>query len=332
MIILKKYLFRNDDTGESGGGEAVLDRGDDLEPKVVAAAEPEGTDPASKALIADLKLEKAPPADDKGDDKGDEKDDDKDEDDKRKGARIPLDRHEKILAKERAARTELEGKLAEYQRGGQVAAINADITALETSVVKLEKEYATALVDGEIDKATAIMVEIRKAERDMSEAKSDMKIEAAEARATERARYNVTLERIEASYPTLNPDHEDFNAELMGEVAELKSAYESRGRTPTAALQKAVDLLIGAETAKQKDATTVTPRVAEKDVAAERKAAAVTKTVAAVNKTPPSANRVGLDSDKLGGDLSANDVVKMDQDDFAKLSDSALAKMRGDEL
>lgn len=329
MIILKKYLFRNNDEGESGGSEAVLDRGDDLEPKAAVVVEPEGTDPASKALIADLKLEKTPPADE-GKDEG--KEEDKDEDDKRKGARIPLDRHEKILAKERAARTELETKLAEYQRGGQVAAINADITGLEASVLKLEKEYATALTDGEIDKATAIMADIRKSEREMAEAKSDMKIEAAEARATERARYNVTLERIEGSYTRLNPDHEDFDPELLGEVAELKSAYESRGRTPTAALQKAVDLLLGAETAKQKDATTVTPRVAEKDVAAERKAAAVVKTVAAVNKTPPNANRVGLDSDKLGGDLSANDVVNMSQDDFAKLSDSALAKMRGDEI
>lgn len=324
MTVLLKRLFLNADVGDTGGG-APVDRGDNLEPVVAAAAEPEGTDEASKAVIKDLKLEKE-------DEKEDEEEEGEDKDSKRKNARIPLDRHEKILAKERAARTELEAKLAEYQRGGQVAAINADITTLETSVLKLEKDYATALTDGEIDKATAIMAEIRKAEREMSEAKSDMKIEAAEARATERARYNVTLERIESSYTRLNPDHADFDPELLGEVAELKSAYESRGRTPTAALQKAVDLLLGAETAKQKDATTVTPRVAEKDVAAERKAAAVVKTVAAVNKTPPSANRVGLDSDKLGGDLKAEDVMRMSQDDFAKLSDSALAKMRGDEV
>ena len=76
----------------------------------------------------------------------------------------------------------------------------------------------------------------------------------------------------------------------------------------------------------------VKPRVADKDVAAERKAAAVAKTVEAISKTPPSTTRVGMDSNAMGGDLKAADVLKMTQEDFAKLSDSALAKMRGDEI
>jgi hypothetical protein len=39
-----------------------------------------------------------------------------------------------------------------------------------------------------------------------------------------------------------------------------------------------------------------------------------------------------LDSDKAGGALTAKDVMKLSQDDFGKLSDEMLARMRGDEL
>lgn len=336
MIRLTKHFLLNDEPGAAGGGDPVVDRGDELEPKAApVAAVVDTSDDASKDVKDALKLEKAPPDDDKGDedksddDKGDDKED---KEGKRKDTRVPLDRHTAILNKERAQRAELETKLAQYERGGQIAAVNADITALEESVAKLEKDYATALTDGEIDKATSIMAEIRKADRQITNATSDMRVTAEIARATETARYNVALERVESAYPTLNPDHDDFDSAELVEVAELKSAFELQGKTPTVALQKAVDILLGKETVKQKEAIDVKPRVAEKDVAAERKAAAVTKAVEAVNKTPPNAGRVGLDSDKMGGDLKAEDVLKMSQEDFSKLSDSALAKLRGDEV
>jgi len=39
-----------------------------------------------------------------------------------------------------------------------------------------------------------------------------------------------------------------------------------------------------------------------------------------------------LNSDALGGSLSNVDVMKLDQDAFAKLDEGTLAKLRGDEL
>ena len=94
----------------------------------------------------------------------------------------------------------------------------------------------------------------------------------------------------------------------------------------------AVDKLLGTSTKKQEAAIDTTPRVADKDVAAERKKDAVKKTLDAVGKTPPSTTKVGMDSDKAGGSLTAKDVMKLSQDDFKKLPDDVLARMRGDEL
>ena len=306
--------------GDDGSDTGGTDRGDDFvstedEDEVATATKT----PAGKAA---------------GDD-ADPEDPDADPEaagDKKREQRIPLSRHKDMLEKERTRRADLERQLAQYQRGNDVATLNEDITAAEDSILKMEQDYNELLSDGELKQASALMTKIRQTERSIVEAKSDMKIAAAESRATERARYNLVLERIETAYPQLNEDHEDFDADLMEDVIDLKDAYQRKGLTPTAAMQKAVDKVIGTTNKRQEAVIDTTPRVTTKDVAAERKKAAVSKTMDAVTRTPPSTARVGLDSNKAGGALTASDVIKLSQDDFRQLPDSALAKMRGDEL
>ena len=251
---------------------------------------------------------------------------------KKKDGRIPLSRHKEILEKERATRATLEAQLKQFQQGGKVADLNADITAAETEVLKLEGENAKLLTDGETEKAVAVMSKIRKIERDMTDAKADMKTQAAVSLAVENTRYGVALERIEAAFPQLNPDHDDYDEDLMTDVADLKVTYQRRGMTPTDALQKAVKKLVGTETTKQEAATEVKPQVTTKDVAADRKKAAVEKALDGAKKTPPSTKDVGMDSDKAGGTISAKDVLKMSYKDFSALPEETLARMRGDML
>lgn len=307
------YMAPNEDRGDDLPGDDEVDQ---------AALDAAKADEEAKKLEAELAAKK-----------DEAKDDEEDKDDKKaqKDTRIPLSRHKEILEKEREQRATLEAQLAQYQKGQTIADVNKEITALETSVLKLEKEYAAAIVDGKTDEAAALMSQIRKAERDMAESKSDMKIQAAEIRATERARFNVTLERIESSFPVLNPDHDDYDQTVMDEVVELKDAYQLKGLTPTAALQKAVKLIVGAANTKQEVATTSQPRVNPEQVAAERKAAAVKKTAGAMEKTPPAADKIGESSDKLGGGkVDALAVMKMSQKEFAALNDETLAQLRGD--
>jgi hypothetical protein len=320
--IFNRYMAPAGEGGEGGGG---TDRGDDFIPT--------DDDDVEDAKVVEKDDPKDEVKDDPKDDDAEEEDkEEKDEkaDKKKSPKRIPLDRHEALLNKEREARKEVERQLAQYQNGKAVADINADLTALETKVLGMEKEYTKLLADGEVDKATDLMRDIRRAERQMNEQRSDIKIAEAESRATERARYNISLERVEQAYPVLNPDHEDFDGEMLTDVADLKSTYERKGMTPTDALQKAVKKMLGTETRKQEVATTVTPKVDPKDVAAERKKGAVEKALDTAKKTPPNTARVGMDSDKDGGTISAKDVLKMNYKDFSALSDDQLARMRGD--
>lgn len=322
----RQFVLRKDDAGADAGGGTV-DRGDTLpEPKAPDTA---AADAAAEALAAELAAKDAKKADDADD--ADDAEDDAGK--KKKDSRIPLSRHEAVLNKEREKRADLERQLAQYQTGEQVASINTEITKLEDNVIVLEKEYTKLLAEGKLDEASAKMAEIRKIDRGITETKADMKIQAAEARNVERARYNVALDRIEAAYPTLNPDHGEFDAEIMAEVVELKEAYQLKGLTPTAALQKAVKLMVEPRTTKQEVATTSTPRVSEKDVAAERKADAVAKTAKAITGQPANLGKAGLDSDKMGGGrLDAKAVMNMSQKEFAALNEADLAAMRGDAL
>jgi hypothetical protein len=331
-MLLKKFFRMQRPEGAEGSAGGAPDRGDNFEPtgndtppeKILPDA---AADAAAAELAAQLEAAAEAAAAEADKDKDDDKKGDK------KDTRIPLSRHKEILEKERAARTELETKLAQYQAGNQLADVNAEITAAENNIITMEKEYGQLLTDGEIEKAAALMQKIRTTERQMAEAKSDMKIHAAEIRATERARYNTALERVELAFPTLNPDHADYDEDAMAEVADLKSAYEMKGLTPTAALQKAVKMIVEPRTTKQEMATNTKPNVSEKDVAAARKEAAVDKVVKATAKTPPSLARVGLDGDKLGGGkLDPKSVLNMSQKEFASLNEETLAQMRGDEL
>lgn len=302
------YMAPNEDRGDDLPGEDEVDQ---------AALDAAKAEEEAKKLEAELEAEKKEPK--------------AEDEEKKKDTRIPLSRHKEILEKEREQRATLEAQLAQYQKGQTIAEVNKEITALEQNVLKLEKEYAAAIVDGKTDEAATLMSQIRKAERDMAESKSDMKIQAAEIRATERARYNVALERIESTFPILNPDDDAYDQATMDEVAELKEAYQLKGLTPTAALQKAVKLIVGASNTKQEVATTSQPRVNPEQVAAERKAAAVKKTTEAALKTPPAADKIGEPSDKMGGGkVDAAAVMKMSQKDFAALNDETLAQLRGD--
>lgn len=288
-------------------------------------------------IIPDTPIETEPPeAEQKAEELAaelDEKEEEKAEkEEKKREARIPESRHKAILEKEREKRAELERQLAKYQQGGQIADMNAEITAAENSIVAMDKEHARLLSDGEIDKAAALMQKIRHTERQIAEARSDLKIQAAEIRATERVRFNTALERVEAAFPTLNPDHESFDADLSDEVVDLMEAYKLKGYTPTVSLQKAVKALVEPRTTKQELATTVAPKVSDKDVAAERKASAVGKTRDAVAKTPPRMGAVGVDSEKMGAVLDAQSIMKLSQKDFAKIDADTLARLRGDEL
>lgn len=315
---------------------ADTDRGDDFTPtegpdapKDEPKAEPTTEDKAKVGVTEDDKLEGTTTADEAGTEgEGDATKP------KKKDTRIPLARHEELLAKERERRQTLETELANSRQVATVAATNADIGKSEEKLLALEEEHTKLMTDGDAAAAAKKMGEIRKLERSIIESRAALNTQAAEARAYERVRYDIVCERIEEAYPALNEKHDDFDAEKSAEVVELMQGYLNTGKyTRADALQKAVKMLMPAETTRQTTAVTSDVKVDPAKVAAEKRATdARTKAANAAGQQPPNLAKVGMDSDKMGGKLDATKVIKMSQDDFAKLSDETLASMRGDEL
>lgn len=332
---LHRFFAPTDGEGNDLGG----DRGDNWTP----TDENDHTDLKSKIEKDDSKkddetkaAEEAAAEESKATEESKAAEDEDDKKETKKDTRLPLSRHKEILDAERARREAVERELAKYREGERIAATNEEITAVEEKLVKADADYAKLIADGEMEKAAAKMREIRAMEREVNEKKADMRIAAAEARAVEQVRYDALVDRMEEAYPQLNPQDDNFSKEKTAEVLEMKAAFQATGHTPSQALQRAIKYVMGATTKAQKAATEVTPRV-DADEAAKAKADARAaeqrkKNLDAAEKQPPDLKKVGQDSDKMGGNISAKDVLKMSQEDFAKLDEKTLAKMRGDEI
>lgn len=327
------HSLRDNEGIDNPGGEfqpTPGDRGDEVVDKKPAPPNDE-----EKKLAEEVKTEKKadPP----------KAEDDKEEKEEKKDTRIPLARHKALLESERAEKDKLIARLAQYERGEDLAKTNEDIKEREDKIIELEGEYTKLITDGKPDEAAKVMRQIRTLDREVGHMQTKLASDAAESRAYERARYDTTVERIEEAFPQMapkvddngneNPDHDPAK---IRKVLAVARAYQIDGYTPSKALQEAVkDILGEPKTKKQEVATEVTPRVDEAAVAkAKREEAARQKAAEASNRQPPNAKDIGKDADKLGGDgnLSAADVLKMPYADFSKLDEKTLARLRGDEV
>ena len=307
---------------DSGGG--ATDRGDDFAP----------TDDAGDQTKTEVDLKNPMDEGKTGDTKaaGDEttKTDEENADDKDK-KNIPLSRHKDILAKKVAEIDRLNTELARTRGVEQTKQDTERFAEVETRIEALETEYNKLLADGEIEKATAKMTEIRRMEREVSEHRTMAQAELTQARAVETVRYQTTLERLEQAFPQMNEDSEEYDEELVKEIASLATSFRTTGDSASAALQRAVKYVIRPETKKQETATETKARVDPKDVEKARREQARERNLDAAKRTPPNTSKTGIDNDD-GGVLTADKVMKMSQDAFAKLDEKELERLRGDDI
>jgi hypothetical protein len=176
-----------------------------------------------------------------------------------------------------------------------------------------------------------MMTQIRRKNAELSQITAEPPDAEVMARAVEKVRYDEALDRIEEAYLELNSQSDAFDEDLYQDVVDLMIAGRDRGMSPTKALQRAVQRVMGADGAAQKRATTVTPRVDEAEIANQRRGEAVKRNLDVARRTPPATHRVSA-SDNTGGKLTAEAVMAMSDAEFAKLKEEDLARLRGDTL
>ena len=327
--LLNRYQKQADDDGSDlPGGDA--DYGDDFTPTddgaedVPAAKDDAGDEPAA----ADEDLRAAAEELEEGTEEAKKTGTPK----SGKGKFIPLDRHEKLLKKERARREELEAQLSQSRAGQQMAQANEDLSRVEDELVAMEARYNDLLAEGDTQAAAQLMTQIRRKNAELNSITAAQRDAEVMARAVEKVRFDEALDRIEEAYPELDPNSDEYDEDTYQDVYDLMMAGRQRGLSATKALQRAVARVMGAETTAQKRATTATPRVDENDVASRRRGEAVRRNLDAARRTPPATHRISANNDAAGGALTAKAVMNMSEDDFEKLSDKDLARLRGDVL
>ena len=245
---------------------------------------------------------------------------------KKRNIRIPKSRFDEAQAKARAREQALLEEIDRLKGGQQASATQKAVSDMKSKIDELQDKYEDLILDGKKDEARKIRKQVDAMRENLVEYQTSVKSDAARKAAVDELSYNAQLAGLEAKYPALNPEHEDFDEDRTNEVATLVNAFMKYGTKRSEALAKAVKYVLGAPP-EQKVSD------AGKVLAEQRAKTAREKAAEADKKQPPNSAKVGLDSDKAGkGGEQGIDVMRLSQDKFSKLDEETKAKLRGDEL
>ena len=318
------------DTGGTGSAPPV-DRGDDFTSPLDSAGKGDKLDPEPDADKGDKK-DGAPDLSKEGEETDEERAErEKAEEaaEKAKRIRIPKSRFDEAQAKARQREQALLEEINRLKGGQQAAATTRAVGEMRSKIEELQDKYEDLILDGKKDEARKVRRQVDELREELTEYQTNVKSDAARKAAVEELTYNAQLAGLEAKYPALNPEHEDFDEDKTDEVATLLNAFVKAGQKRADALAKAVKYVLGAPPAAGKGGD----EDKAKELADQRAADARKKAAEANKKQPPNGKDVGLDSDKAGGGKGGDvDVLRLSQDKFAKLDEETKAKLRGDTI
>lgn len=238
---------------------------------------------------------------------------------KDKDIRIPKSRFDAAQAKARERERELLDRLEQVERGRIREETSVNLSAHQDKLEELRNEYEEHLIEGERDAARRVRAQITSMEREVFEYSINEKSDSARRAAIEDLRYDEALDRTEKTFPVLDPRGDQYDEEVVNEVAELMGAFIGRGATRQAAMERAVRYVLGnaEQTSAKAPAQTTRAELARRSAA---KAAA---------SQPQSLGIDGEDHD-MAGIRAAKSVDRMSDKAFREMSEEELARARGD--
>lgn len=244
---------------------------------------------------------------------------------------IPQTRFKEAVDKERGRAAAAEAELKRYREREQQQADAADFEKSQAKVKELLKNHSSLLADGDLDKASEVMEEVLQLRDDMQNARMARQADNARNSAKIEVQYDATVQRLEAEYPEINPDSDSFDEGAVRRVQALVTGLmQSEGKNPAEALQEATDILL--KPAKEAQTPDLRGKPDEEAVqqGMRRQQAQIDKNLKAAEAQPPATDAVGKDHDKTGGPLDADALKAMTFEEFVKVPDEELAKLRGD--
>ena len=180
------------------------------------------------------------------------------------------------------------------------------------------------MLNGETEKAVALRNEIRNAEKEQFMFEVQAKMGQTVQQSQEMTELQAKAAEIEATFPILNENSADFDADLQAEVIDLRDAFTSQGYTAADALAKATEYTLAVkkpELLKGAPETKADPALQQR-----KQTSTVNKKLQAAESQPPAMKGEGSNAK---GEKKV-DLSLLSSEEFDALPAETLRRMRGD--
>ncbi len=265
----------------------------------------------------------------------DEDDSGDDEDEEEDSGRIPRSRLNEVIAQRDAER---DAREREEERVNRLEAMVEKLidngTTPKTKEVEVapydfdasEEKYINLILEGEVKDAMSLRKEIDQAKTDQFEATLENVRSSTEDNVLTQSRFDTAVEAMEAKYPFLDVENDDYNEEAVESINALMGGYVGNGTPKVEALNKAVKKMTPIyeklpEDKKEDKEERLGSKKRKASPAKDRKRNAK----ASKAQPPKSPTRK-----KENQDLDTIVVSKLNEKDFDKLTKREKAVLRGD--
>lgn len=248
-----------------------------------------------------------------------------------KGKFIPKARFDEVNNKAKAKVAALENELSQLRARLAPAGDAPDVAALTASLDAKTEEYGQLLADGNLADAKTVMAEINRLNRTIVMVETSALTTEHTTESKNVDALGGLVELYKQAYPVFDDAQpEVYQQEMVDFVANLQGRFELTGSQPAEALREAVELAVakfGLDAAPSPEPQV--PGTPAPNKGEARKTGAVDKALAAAKGQPPVLGKgVGEDSDKAG--MSKIDINQLDFEQFNRLPEQTLKRLRGD--
>lgn len=291
------------------------------------------------APVAEEEEEETPVAEAAEEEEEDEEEDDAPQ--RQKSQMVPYSKFRKTKTQVK----ELTKQLAEMQaklegvKDTQTAAQNKEFEKRQARIEELYEQVEEQRALGNSKEAGKLQKELDGLRADMSRAESRRMAMETTLRSQQVQVFNTTLTQIEAVYPQLVEDSDDFDEDLVGDLEETIKGYEKLGYSMVDALQKAsrrilrYDPLARGKAAYLPGFAGVVPgeKKAEEEAPAKKEPPKAAPKKTDVRKNVEASKKQPADPVDDTNDVESKlDMKKISRDDYMKLPAATRARLRGD--
>ena len=244
---------------------------------------------------------------------------------------VPLSRLEAKNRKIAALERQLEESRAATQQPQQQTDAPNSQEQMEALQAKRQRVLELT-IDGKTAEAAQLQTEVDAEIYQMARAEAKTQMEGEFSRQSEENRFKAAVAELEETYDFLDSTSDNFDRVLTADVTALRDVYIQRGFSPADALTEAAEKILKIErpelfvTAENDSSADEVPKKPEPKPKQPARAPAVEKNIRSAAAQPPRSQGESTRTEQA----APLNIFELSEDDFDRLSEKDLAKLRGD--